>query len=298
VVDHCAKVSCGPAWLIPFLPTATGWETGDELAPTPIVPDEPKPPRVLVTQTPTIVHIQTNIGPTSAPGNGGNGNNQLRPASNIATSYSVRPGIAPAVPAQETPGSNLLLDIISVVGAWQQPAQTTPLASPPPAAAGGQTDTPAQLTQVTPGPKAASDVNATPVQAAQATLPIGGMITAGSATLTLTPGLSTTVGTGSGATFIGITTNSAGQTLITVSARGTATTATVAIASATLTLSGAGFEASITQVAQPGDYKTSSAGRAAAATSSKAGAVDSRMEVNCWMQLLLGILGLGVALQP
>ncbi|KAH7078897.1 hypothetical protein BKA63DRAFT_563564 [Paraphoma chrysanthemicola] len=267
--DLCAKVSCGPAWLRPSLPTATGWEDGIDIVPTPIVPDEPKPPRVLVTQTPTIIDIQTNTVPTSSPGNGGNGNNQLRPASNAVTSYSVRPGIGPAVPAQETPGSNLLLDIISRIGDSQQPAPPTPVAA---LLAGTQTDTPAQLAQVTPGPKAASDVNNAPIQAAQATLPLGGMITAGSATLTLTPGLSTTIGTGNGATFIGIVTNSAGQTLITVSASGTATTATVAIASATLTVSGTGFGASITDVARPGDYKSSSAGRAAAVTSSKAGA--------------------------
>lgn len=159
-------------------------------------------------------------------------------------------------------------------------------------------DAPAQLAQVTPGPKAASDVNGTPVQAVQATLPLGGMITAGSATLTLTPGLSTTIGTASGATFIAITTNSAGQTLITVSASGTATTATVAIASATLTLSGTGFGAIITDVARPGDYKTSTAGRVAAATSSKAGASHARLESDLWTRLLLGTMGFAMVLQP
>ncbi|KAH7078199.1 hypothetical protein FB567DRAFT_129429 [Paraphoma chrysanthemicola] len=292
--DLCAKVSCA-AWLRPSLPTATGWEDGNDIVPTPIVPDEPKPPRVLVTQTPTIIDIQTNTGPTSLPGNGGNGNNQLRPASNAVTSYSVRPGIGPAVPAQETPGSNLLLDIISRIGDTEQPAPPTPVAA---LSVGTQTDNPAQLAQVTPGPKAASDVNNVPIQAAQATLPLGGMITAGSATLTLTPGLSTTIGTGNGATFIGIVTNSAGQTLITVSASGTATTATVAIASATLTLSGTGFGASITDVARPGDYKISSAGRAAAATSSKAGASNLGVERDTWSHVLLGLVGIGMMLQP
>ncbi|KAF2031272.1 hypothetical protein EK21DRAFT_88200 [Setomelanomma holmii] len=219
-------------WIVPFLPSVPGWETDDDLtAPSPIFPDEPKPPRIMTTQIPTIIDIETNVVPTSILGSG-NGNNVLRPASNIVTSYSIRPAQdTPGAQAQETPGNNLFLNIISRIGKTQQQAQPTPVQSPAagdqtvnPAhssCGGDQTRTPAQLPQVTPSPKAASDANAPPVQAAQATLPVGRVVTAGPATLTLTPGLSTTIGTGNGATFIGITTNAAGQTLITVSASGT-----------------------------------------------------------------------------
>ena len=74
-------------------------------------------------------------------------------------------------------------------------------------------------------------------------------------TVTLTPGLSTTVGPEGDATFIGITTDTTGQTIITISSSGTAITATISDAPAVITLPKTGFEASITDVARAGDNK-------------------------------------------
>ncbi|KAF2241802.1 hypothetical protein BU26DRAFT_170614 [Trematosphaeria pertusa] len=131
---------------------------------------------------------------------------------------------------------------------------------------------------------------------AQPTLVLGEPITLGPATLTLTPGLSTTVGTGSTAVYVGITINTAGQTIITVSSSGTAVTATITDAPATVTLPRTGFDASITGAARPGEHDSSSAGGVAATTSSKAGAMERIETMDCWVGIVLGIMGLGIAL--
>ncbi|KAH8726972.1 hypothetical protein GQ44DRAFT_825527 [Phaeosphaeriaceae sp. PMI808] len=276
-----------PAFRVPGLPTADGWETSTANTPVTLIPEE-NLPRILTTWTPTVLSIQTNAIPKSTSNNRANVDDVIQPAP-ITRSYSEQAASAPNAPAQETPKNTLLLDIISRIAEPQMPPQAAPPATP---VAGGRSEI---VAQVTPGPKVVSGVNIIPAQAPETILPIGGVITAGSAILTLTPGLSTSFGTGDAATFIGITSNAAGQTLITVSSSGTAVTATVTVASATVTLPRSGFEASITQVARPGDWRVSNTvGGVAAPTSSKGAAVNTKIDSSWWMGLLLGVVGTGV----
>jgi hypothetical protein len=108
--------------------------------------------------------------------------------------------------------------------------------------------------------------------------------------LTLTPGLSTTVGTGEEATSVGITTNDAGQTIIVVSSSGTAVSATVTKTAVTMTAPKTGFDAEITDIAKPGDEENSSSEGTALSTSSAGGAASvRRWEAEWWLGILVGI---------
>lgn len=122
----------------------------------------------------------------------------------------------------------------------------------------------------------------------------GSQLTLGSITLTLTPGLSSMLGDGTTATYVAITTDDAGQTLITVSSSGTAVTATITDAPATLTRSRTGFEASITKTASPASSDGPSANRVAAATSSRGLGVHQRAELGQWLYVGVGLVGLGL----
>ena len=120
-------------------------------------------------------------------------------------------------------------------------------------------------------------------------------ITLGSVTLTLTPGLSTSLGTGTSATLIAIQTDSASHTIIVISSSGTAITATMTVAPATVTLSKNNFASSITGDASRG--VPTSLLRVPAATTSSGAAADKREARNSgFSKLVFGILGVVLVL--
>lgn len=324
--DPCSTESCWPINFIPDLPTATGWEEDDNnfiAAPTgAVIPEEP--PTVVTIRTPTVIGLQTGTVPavtnvpaqTKTPDNAaqpgqkpddGTNNPSMNspgvnnPGADNPTEQVSSPGSkpgpaqAPAQPsgvkadnalqntlpaaAQPPTNNDLLFSIISRMGSSLPSVQ-------PAATASGNNDQriPAQA-QITP---ASNNHNAITTQPS---LALGATLTIGSATVTLTPGLSTTVGQG---TSIGITTDTQGQTLITVASSGTAVTATVTDAPATMTVPKNEFAASITAAARPGSAMGSGANRAVASSSSTAGGGSVTVtvgEVGWWMRGVLGVLG-------
>jgi hypothetical protein len=126
---------------------------------------------------------------------------------------------------------------------------------------------------------------------AQPTLGVDGTITLGSAILTLSNGLSTAVDTGPAATFVAITTNSAGYTVIVVSSSGTAVTATMSNAPITIILPKTGWEASITAAARIGNNPSA----IIPTTTSSKGAAERRTW-DTWIGIAVGILGSGAIL--
>lgn len=289
-----------------MLPTATGWDDSNNgiLGPTNAAP--PEQSLKVTTRSPTIINIRTSAAletPALSTAIGLLTDNNARPASTEnrqpqqATSVhgtgNPNPQAVPDAPVpapQQTVENDLLLQIISRMGVSQPVApdvQSAPLSSPTGSDYEAD-DVPAQR-QITPGLSSTGVVEVT--SSPQTTLAVGGLVTLGSATLSLTPGLSTTVGTGTSATFIGITTDSLGQTFITVSSSGTAVTATVSDAPVTETHSTTDFGASITDAAIPGALSTSRTTGVAASTSSKSGAVHGTGEFGWWMGAFLGLLG-------
>lgn len=116
-------------------------------------------------------------------------------------------------------------------------------------------------------------------------------ITLGSITLTLTPGLSTSIGTGTSATIIAIQTDSASHTVIVISSSGTAITATMTVAPATVTLSKNNVASSITGDASRG--VPTSLHRVPAATTSSAAAANMREARSSeFSKFILGLLGI------
>ncbi|KAH7563418.1 hypothetical protein PSV09DRAFT_2423992 [Bipolaris maydis] len=137
---------------------------------------------------------------------------------------------------------------------------------------------------ITPGPGMPSATGSTTPGA------VPNSITLGSAIITLTPGVSTTIGPSSDQTLVAITTNPAGSTLVTISSSGVAVTATVSAVPTTVTLPKTGFEASITDVARPGVVTSR-----LSTTSSTAMAVgNKRNEVGWWTSAMLGVVGLAL----
>ncbi|KAF2691550.1 hypothetical protein K458DRAFT_285154 [Lentithecium fluviatile CBS 122367] len=145
------------------------------------------------------------------------------------------------------------------------------------------------------GTTEASSPSMTAAPGAQPTVALGQSMTLAGTIVTLTPGLSTTVGTGPAATYIEIISDNAGQTMITLSSSGTAVTATVTNAPITITVA-SDFDTSITQAATPGGPESSGTG-AVASSSSEAGAVDITYGTNWLVNIAIGIVGLGAALR-
>jgi hypothetical protein len=217
---------------------------------------------VVVTTRPTIIGITTNTQPRET-GRPSNNDPNTRPSAGGPNANGDNMNPAP------TGQDSLLENIVSGLGD-----------------APGRIQAQSAQALVTPAPG---------VSAPQATATVGGIITAGEVPLTLTPGLSTTIGAEADATFIGITTNAAGQTVITISSSGTAVTATVTDAPLTVTLPKTGFEASITNAARPGQWSSSAAGTAAS-TSSRGGAVGQQRVQSWWTSAVMGVLGAVVAM--
>ncbi|KAF2867232.1 hypothetical protein BDV95DRAFT_598344 [Massariosphaeria phaeospora] len=213
-------------------------------------------------------------------------------------------GPAPPSPAQSQ-GGDLLMEIVSRIGNSQlgpQPntqssaptGDTSPPNDGPQSVPAGQNTNKLEQTAL----EGLSTLSITAAPQGSPAISVGAPITLGSAILTLTPGLSTTLGSGPVATFVALTTDTAGQTVIVVSSSGTAVTATVTNAPLTMsmTMPKSGFEASITEVASPGGFSSPSYNGAASTTSSEGIAAERRGEVGCWVGIVLGLMGLGAAL--
>lgn len=294
--DPCSTELCWPVNFIPDLPTATGWEDDNFIAgPTGlVVPDEPE--IVVTIRTPTILDIQTGIAPATklpvptkaATGNeqSGQGFNdnvhsaqlppQVQAQPTGPKAGNARPG-TPVATDEQPQENDLLFEIISRMGEVQV------FVAPTNAPDGGQhvNTQKERLSGIT---------DAAPEQTA---LAIGASITIGSAVVTLTAGLSTTVGDG---TVIGITTDGTGQTIITIASSGTAVTAVVSDAPATMTVPRNGFQASITAAARPGSSVKAGPSGEVSSSSSKAGATGNTIELGWWTRALLSLLGAGVLL--
>ncbi|CAO2657422.1 Nn.00g035480.m01.CDS01 [Neocucurbitaria sp. VM-36] len=285
----CATTSCdAPLNFIPGLPTATGWEDDtNDLKPTAVNPAEQND-QVVTTRRPTVLNIETNIRPTitqSTPSNNGPG----RANNNESEDKTAQPTSNPAPAPQQSERNYLLDNIVSRLGDAVSSAQTTQaLFSVTGGGGGGGGDFTAQRQQA-PATLGSITSGGADIIFPQATIAPGGVVTIESATLTLTPGLSTTVGSAADATFVGITTDSTGHTIITISSSGTAVTATVTDVAATVTLSKIGFDASITDVARPGVLTASTAAGVAASTSSKGAAGERSGEGSWWMGAVLGL---------
>lgn len=126
-----------------------------------------------------------------------------------------------------------------------------------------------------------------------ATVPVNDRITLGPATLNLTPGLSTTIGTGTAATIVAMTTNDAGQTIIVVSSSGTAISATVVKTAITFTAPRSGFDAILTDAAKPANgFSRAGDGSGTATTTTASKGLTSRQlsrRTEWWTGLLVGI---------
>ena len=303
---------------IPELPTATSWyDTGvDSL----LVGAHTQTDVIVTMSRPTIINIETNTAtpidpvattvrendasrsessdkqPTTATqadtvglpetfgqhvGSGTDG----RGASNTLVSNS-----------QQTGQTGLLLDVISKLGEMLSSAQESQLASlatdgsgqPIRRTSSDSGSAPPQL-PVTPDQGLSSGTDTS----LQTVISAGGTITIGSETLTLTPGLFTTFGPVSDATFLGLATDTNGNRLVTISSSGIAITATVSNAPATVTLPKTGFEASITAAARPGDYATRMGGTS---STSRAVGVGRGSEIGWWTIAVLGVAGIGLLL--
>jgi hypothetical protein len=224
------------------------------------------------------VSIHTDISPPlpKGPGPGGNPNEH---SGGVGGGEGAGYGVTEPVPATPQATPDLLNEIISKIGPLQPGAQPTDQLDSP---TGDQGYTQHGL-ETAPGP--------TGPTGAEPTLALGKAFSLGDATLTLTPGLSTTVGSGAAATAIAITTNPVGQTIIVISSSGTAVSATVSKTAATLTLSApkTGFDASITAAALPGDHSNTS-GSASTSTASKGSSADRwRWNVEWWFGIAVGM---------
>ncbi|KAF1833794.1 hypothetical protein BDW02DRAFT_360251 [Decorospora gaudefroyi] len=320
--------NCWPVNLIPQLPTETGWDPADDSLNSNGIGPPTQTDVVITTRQPTIINVETNAAPTRPTPSAGetaerqgnigqpatSGHANLPELSNtIVTSTAnaaqkASPNAAISA-AQPTAQNNLLLDIISRIGETRPnalPAHPTLTSSSGPEGAGisGPLDlstsninvgdnVPAQLPTGS-RPDESSDADA-PVQP---TLAVGGtgIITLGATILTLTPGLSTTIGPDTDTTFVRLRTDATGNTLITLASSGIAVTATVTYASVTITMPKTGFEASITDVARPAAYTTELKGAPASTSSSGVAGNGGSREVAWWRGALLGILGFGAVL--
>lgn len=296
---------------IPALPTATGWDdTG--MKSLGLVP--PTQTYVVVSSyIATIINIETRTlirnGPvfTSAVGGDTSNGNERQPNTSAQQDINDTPNQPHGGPtekplptskpsdARETTHSSLLLEIVSQLAGTKSNVQPTPSSvhrtsisrddsfTQSTVLLGGHTTSNRDPVQpeIMPSPDLSSAAVSTPAA-------ISGCITLGSATLTLTPGLSTILGTNTDATLLAISTDAAGVTLVTISSSGVAVTATVSTVPTIVTLPKTGFEASITDVSRPADFAS-----AVSTTSSEGAAAGHRKrEVGSWMYSVLGIVGL------
>ncbi|KAF2007347.1 hypothetical protein P154DRAFT_118044 [Amniculicola lignicola CBS 123094] len=111
-------------------------------------------------------------------------------------------------------------------------------------------------------------------------------ITVGPAVLTLTPGLSTTLGDGFSATLVEVTTDSEGQTVVVVSSNGVATTATLSEGSATPSTP---RSASITTEATSGVTRGTSRNTPTSTRSTGGGVRQTGIDQFSWLAVFAGL---------
>ncbi|KAF2654168.1 hypothetical protein K491DRAFT_717448 [Lophiostoma macrostomum CBS 122681] len=235
------------------------------------------PPRLITTETPVVVSIHTNVD-SSGPS-----------------------PVVSAPPGATSSGNDLISQIISQIATAEPGAQPTGASAVSTDSNGGTTQDQQQATDVT------------SAHASVPTLSLAESITLGGTVITLTPGLSTTVGTGTSTTLVDITTNTHGQTIVVVSSSGTAVSATMTQSAITLTSPRTNI-ASVTKAAErsgsttTGSESTStsaeatsdgskipSSGAAATSGSSKGLAAKPAHTSGGWLVALL--LGVGALLR-
>jgi hypothetical protein len=259
---------------------ATGFESGADVSQTTYLRtqlgpvEEPLQSAVLVTtERPMIVSIHTEVDPAwTTPGPGPSPEPQ--PGGHSTSYDGGGRGQSASIPGpggpQPTSTPGLLDEIVSIIGTPLPHPQATvrPTAVPTGGGSGHEETLPVNENTLQP------------------TVVLDQLITIGPATLTLTPGLSTTVGSGSTATLVAMTTNTntaaeqgqmQTQTIIVVSSSGTAVTATVAKTPVTYTYSAssntfAGARITTAMATSGRDERAA----AATSTSSKGGAAAVR----------------------
>ena len=232
-------------------------------------------PEVIVTNTPTVISIHTEIATTAT----GYLDNEVGPGSEATL--------------QPTSDGLLLNEIISRIGNPHPGAQlSSQQASPTTNAVPYAINESAPLNNEVTIQAIPTTLAVTEAPGAQPALVVGEPITLGAATLTLSNGLSTTVGTGSAATFVALITKPAGYTVIVVSSSGTAVTATISNAPVTITMPKTGWEASITAAAHFGDNPNASI---PTSTSIKGAAANAMTWDSC-VGILLGLIATGAIL--
>ena len=304
---------------IPKLPTATSWyDTGVDSF---LVGAHTQTDVVVTISRPTIINIETNtatrIDPVAAPVRGNDASRSESSGRQPTTgtqadtvglpkTFGQHVGIGTdgrgtsstlTSNSQQTEQSGLLLDVVSKLGETLSSVQESQLASLMTDGSGQpirptSSDSGSALSQlpVTPSQRLSSGTDTTSLQTI---VSVDGTITIGSEILTLTPGLSATVGPASDATFLGLATDINGNTLVTISSSGIAITATVSNVPATVSLPKTGFEASITAAARPGDYATRTN---STSSTTRAVGVGGRSEMGWWTNVVLGVVGIGLLL--
>jgi hypothetical protein len=303
--DSCCSIdpdNCGGLqWIV--IPTETGWgETGPATNHLETV----TPTATTVTTTrPTILNLETNIATWAAQTSEGNNEEPII----ITGPNNVRSSTMPGQTADNNAGgedssatgsaNGLLLDIVSHIGGALSNVQPTQPASPAtnglgqpvaPTNTDNRESGASALPATTPGSGMPSNTNM--VSSGQTTAAGGvGEFVYRTQTLTLTPGLSTNIGSNWFPTYVELTTDAKGNNLVTVFADGTAVTATVRVAPTTMVIPKSGFEASTTDSANPSEQTGK-----LAITSSKGAGPDRRSELELWMGAVLGVLGIGTIL--
>ncbi len=317
-VDPCETSfdpsSCNAVGGIPFLPSATGWEETDP-ATDRLVTLTPTKTTVTTIQ-PTILDLETNIviwgaDDSTQESGGNNGQPSLITGPNTVSSADI-PGqtednivggddtSATGLTPQQTGQNSLLLAIVSQIGGAPsvvQPTQPASLATdslgqpvvPTNNEGGGNSATAQPATTPSSGMPSSTNIASPP----QTTPAVGvGSFVYGSSTLTLTPGLNTNIGSNFFPTFVELTTDAKGNTLVTVFSDGTAVTATVRVTSTTMTIPISGYEASMADSTGPAEQT----GSLATISSEGAGAETRSTELEWLAGAILGILGFGVIL--
>lgn len=226
------------------------------------------------------------------------------PGSVAAGRQSGQPEVNTALQQTVSSGNNLLDDIIAQLGATGSDAQSpAPIFSDVEASGEHKNHEPQFAVSTDPAEAPQGDqartgaampgliTQGSSIASAHDSVTDSNQITLGSVVLTLTPGLSTSLGTGTSATLIAIQTDSASHTIIVISSRGTAITATMTVAPSTMTLSKNGFESSITGDAS-GGVPTSLRRVPAATTSSAAAANKWEAGSSKFSRFAFGILGI------
>jgi hypothetical protein len=279
----CAIENCQP-FTVPYeVPTATGFEnTNTDQNGRTISTVSTKPAsnvNVITTSSLSVLGIHTSVALTAMTTRAADTN--VQPAPNEQSTQTRERQGSNALGA--TASNILLVEIISVA-ARPYPKESNP--------SNNELSPNEQFSQDAQKGTTVSDPSVTAIADAQPTVQLGQSMTIGGTTLTLTPGLSTTIGTGSAATYIEIASDATGPgTIIMLSSSGTAVTATVTNAPTTMTVMST-FEASITSA---GTSRSSNAG-APASTSSMAQAVNTKDGDGWIVHMILISIGMSFAL--